>query len=220
MPLYGPKAVWSANATLLRLPVSVWFPRSLVPSFAENLEPAIEAESPELEYPFTCQGIGGSNPNSFKTKTSESGLGILCLKLYIDVGLSLAKLVPTVVRQPSLSDNHRVVWVGLILDTSKSALTFPALLEDLFFQICTQFYRYHKTLPSPPLRLHPPDPRTLMQKPFLKQCPPPPPPVIFSPLPPSHINPLISRAYFHIIIRAFPLHLSKRHHQINIPRQV
>jgi hypothetical protein len=119
MPLYGPKALWSANATLLRLPVSVWFPRSLVPSFAENLEPAIEAESPELEYPFTSQGIGGSNPNSFKTKTSESGLGILCLKLYIDVGLSLAKLVPTVVRQPSLNDNHRVVWVGLILDTRK-----------------------------------------------------------------------------------------------------
>jgi hypothetical protein len=97
----------------------------------------------------------------------------------------------------------------------------PRLIEESYSsQICTQFYRSHKTLPSPPLRLHPPNPRTLMQKPLLKQRPPPPPPVILSPLSPPHINPLIPRVYFHTVLRAFPLHPPKCHHQINIPRQI
>jgi hypothetical protein len=96
MQLYGPNTLWSANAMLLRLPVSAWFPRSLVPSFAGNLESVIDAEYLEREYPFTCRGYQRQQPQN---KTSESGLGILCLKLHTDVDLSLAKLVPIAVRQ-------------------------------------------------------------------------------------------------------------------------
>ena len=59
-----------------------------------------------------------------------------------------------------------------------------------------------------------------MQKALLKQRPPPPPPIILSSLSPPDINPLIPRIYFHIVIRAFPLYPPKRHHQINIPRQI
>lgn len=81
----------------LRFPPSHVSPTSKVTGFCRNPEPAVDAQYLELEHPFTCYGIGRSNPNSFKSKTPGMGLGILCLKLRTDVDFSLAGLVPTVV---------------------------------------------------------------------------------------------------------------------------
>jgi hypothetical protein len=73
---------------------------------------------------------------------------------------------------------------------------------------------------SPALILHPPDPRTLMQKAVLEQRPPPPSPIVLPPLAPPHVDPLVPRIGLDIVIHTLALHPPERGRQVDIPRQI
>lgn len=73
---------------------------------------------------------------------------------------------------------------------------------------------------SPPLRLHPPDPATLVQKPPLEQLPPPATLFILPPLASAHVDALRALVALDVVLDAAALELAERARQVEVARQV